>query len=141
MPHVVLVEPFADRVDLTEGVRAELGAYFADVVPFSVRITHLTRLPDGSASLVLDSTAPLRNLAHGLTERFPELPTRRAGFADVPHVEVSAEPGDGLDRLEHDLAPWLPGVTLAREAALWWVGDESDDVRALARFPFGTTAA
>jgi hypothetical protein len=59
----------------------------------------------------------------------------------VPHVEVSAEPGDTLDRLEQDLAPWLPGVTLAREAALWWVSDEAEEVRALARFPFGTAAA
>jgi hypothetical protein len=137
VPHVVLVEPFTTRAELTPAALTDLQSYFADVVPFSVRLTHLSELPDGSACLVLESAAAVRTLAHGLVVRFPG---GGPGLARVPHVDVPLGAGS-FDDLSAELEPWLPAVTLADEAALWWVTDGEDGVRPLASFPFGTSAA
>lgn len=139
VPHVPLVEPFAGREHLDEGVTAELGSYFADVLPFPVRLTELSEFPGGAAYLTPQPGAPFRNLTHGLLRLFPELPRRRDTFDLVPHLTVERGPGERLDTLGDELAPWLPVTTLAREAALWW--REEDGVRTLATFPFGTSAA
>jgi hypothetical protein len=69
---------------------------------------------------------------------FPELP-RRDTVDLVPHLGVALRPGEDLEQLRHDLDPWLPVSTLAREAALWL--PEEDGVRTLATFRFGTSAA
>jgi hypothetical protein len=139
--HVVLVDPFDDRPVPSRGVLADLADYFADVVPFSVRLTHLAQLPGGAVHLALEDSTAVRNLASGLRRRFPELPRRATGLADLPHVDVRLGGDADLDRLQGDLAPWLPAVTLAREAALWWLAEDEHAVRTLATFPFGTTAA
>jgi hypothetical protein len=141
VPHVVLVDPFDDRPVPSRGVLADLADYFADVVPFSVRLTHLAQLPGGAVHLALEDSTAVRNLASGLRRRFPELPRRATGLADLPHVDVRLGGDADLDRLQGDLAPWLPAVTLAREAALWWLAEDEHTVRTLATFPFGTTAA
>ena len=139
VPHVSLVEPFADLADLDEGVVAELQAFFADVVPFGFELKELTQFPGGAAYLTPKPSAPFRHLTLGLRRLFPELPRQRGTFDLVPHLTVAAGPGQGLDELHADLDPWLPVTTLAREAALWWQSGEG--VRTLARFTFGTSAA
>jgi hypothetical protein len=137
VPHVPLVEPFADAID--EGVVAELRSYFADVVPFTVRLSEVSQFPGGSAYLAPEPAAPFRHLTQGLARLFPELPRPRGTFDLVPHVNVEVGPEEDLDRLRSDLDPWLPVATLAREAALWL--REDDVVRVHSTFPFGTSAA
>jgi hypothetical protein len=139
VPHVPLLDPFAAVSDLDDGVLSELRSYFADVVPFAVRLTDLSQFPGGSAYLTPEPGAPFRHLTAGLVRLFPEFARRRGMFDVVPHLTVQLGPGEDLERLRSDLDPWLPVATLAREAALWWL--EEDGVRTLATFPFGTSAA
>ncbi len=139
VPHVPLLDPFAAESDLDEGVLSELRSYFADVVPFAVRLTDVSQFPGGSAYLTPEPAAPFRHLTAGLVRLFPEFARRRGTFDVVPHLTVQLGPGEDLERLQNDLDPWLPVATLAREAALWWL--EEDGVRTLATFPFGTSAA
>jgi hypothetical protein len=139
LPHVPLVEPFADADAIDEGVIGELRSYFADVVPFTVRLSEVSQFPGGSAYLAPEPTAPFRHLTQGLGRLFPELPRRRGTFDLVPHVNVETGADEDLDRLRADLDPWLPVATLAREGALWLREDGA--VRVLATFPFGTSAA
>lgn len=139
VPHVPLVDPFADLPHLDEGAFAEVRAYLADVVPFRVRFAEVSQFPGGSAYLVPDPAAPFRHIAQGLLRLFPEVPRRRGFFDVTPHLDVAAGAGATLEQLQDDLEPWLPVETLAREAALWW--REGDSVRTLATFAFGTSAA
>lgn len=139
VPHVPLVEPFADLAALDEGAISELRGFFADVVAFGFDLTELSQFPGGAPYLAPKPAAPFRHLTLGLQRLFPELPRRRGTFDLVPHMTVALGPGQGLDELHAELAPWLPVTTLAREAALWWQSDEG--VRTLATFPFGTSAA
>ena len=139
VPHVPLLDPFAAVSDLDDGVLSELRSYFADVVPFALRLTDLSQFPGGSAYLTPEPAAPFRHLTAGLVRLFPEFARRRGMFDVVPHLTVQLGPGEDLERLRSDLDPWLPVATLAREAALWWL--EEDGVRTLATFPFGTSAA
>ncbi len=140
-PHVPLVEPFADLAQLDDGVLAELASYFADVLPFRVRLADISQFPGGSPYLALDPSAPFRHLSQGVLRLFPELPRRRDTLDLVPHLDVDLGPGESLEQLQSQLDPWLPVETLAREAALWWREDGDDGVRVLAAFPFGTSAA
>lgn len=139
VPHIPLVEPFADLDDLDDGALAELRAFFADVVPFPVRLADLSQFPGGSAYLTPEPGAPFRRLTLGVGRLFPELPRRRSPFGLVPHLPVSLPAREGLEELQVELGSWLPVTTQAREAALWWDGDDS--VRVIATFPFGTSAA
>lgn len=137
VPHIALVDPFTDRGELDEGVVAELAAYFADVVPFPVRLADLSQLPGGPAYLTPEPSAPFRNLAQGVVRLFPELRRPRGTLEVVPHLALGSVAS--LDWLHEQLDPWLPIATVAREAALWWWAD--DAVQTLATFPFGTSAA
>jgi hypothetical protein len=139
VPHVPLLGAFAEPDDIDEGVLGELRAYFADVVPFAVRLADVSQFPGGEAYLFPEPAAPFRHLAQGLVRLFPELPPRRDTVDLVPHLGVALRPGEDLEQLRHDLDPWLPVSTLAREAALWL--PEEDGVRTLATFRFGTSAA
>lgn len=139
VPHIPLLDPFADLPALDEGVLGELQAYFADVLPFAVRLQEVSQFPGGSAYLSPDPTAPFRHLTQGLVRLFPEFARRRDSFELVPHVSVQLGHGEDLEQLRTDLDPWLPVATLVREAALWWL--EEGGVRTLATFPFGTSAA
>lgn len=139
VPHVPLLDPFADVSQLDEGVMAELREFFADVVAFGFELHELSQFPGGAPYLAPKPAAPFRHLTLGLQRLFPELPRQRDTFDLVPHLTVAAGAGQGLDRLRAELAPWLPVTTLAREAALWW--HSGDGVRTLATFPFGTNAA
>lgn len=138
VPHIPLVDPFTDPTRIDEGVLAELLEYFADVVPFAVRLTDLSQYPGGSPYLAPEPTAPFRHLTQGLLRLFPELPRPRPRFELVPHLGVELTPGEDLERLREQLQPWLPVATLARQAALW---SRDEGVRTLATFPFGTNAA
>lgn len=138
-PHITLVSPFVDPDDLDDGLLRELEEFFADVVPFQVRLDRLSRFPGGTAYLAPDSVAPFRHLVHELARRFPDLPRGQVGPATLPHVEVPLDEGQDLSDLEAELEPWLPAITLAREADVWWV--EDGEARRVADFPFGTTAA
>lgn len=139
VPHVPLAEPFADVDTIDEGVLGELRSYFADVVPFPVRVSEVSQFPGGSAYLAPEPAAPFRHLTQGLARLFPELPRPRGTFDLVPHVNVEVGPDEDIERLRADLHPWLPVATLAREAALWL--RKEGGVRVLATFPFGTSAA
>jgi hypothetical protein len=138
-PYVPLLDPFAEPAHLDEGVMSELRSYFADVLPFRLRLTDLSQFPGGSPYLTPDPSAPFRHLTQGVLRLFPELRPRRGMFDVVPHLDVPMGPHEDLDRLQAELDPWLPVVTVAREAALWW--REEDGVRTLATFTFGTSAA
>jgi hypothetical protein len=139
VPHIPLLDPFTDPDALDDGVVAELRAYFADVVPFAVRLEHLSQFPTGPAYLTPEPTTAFRRLAVGVGRLFPELPRPRGTVDLVPHLTVPLAPGQGVDELREQLAPWLPLATIAREAALWWWGE--DGIRTLATFAFGTSAA
>lgn len=139
VPHIPLVDPFAGMAHLDAGVVAELREYFADVVPFMVRLTDVSQFPGGSAYLTPEPASPFRHLTQGLLRLFPELPRRRGTFDVVPHLTVEAGPDERLEQLQAELEPWLPVTTLARQAALWW--QEDGGVRTLATFPFGISAA
>ena len=47
VPHVPLLDPFADLPALDDGVLGELRSYFADVLPFAVRLTDVSQFPAG----------------------------------------------------------------------------------------------
>lgn len=138
VPHIPLVDPFADLTGIDDGVLAELRDYFGDVVPFAVRLTDLSQYPGGDAYLAPDPTAPFRRLTQGLLRLFPELPRPRPSFELVPHMAVELTPGEDIEVLRQQLDPWLPVATLARQAALWW---QEDGMRTVSTFPFGTSAA
>jgi hypothetical protein len=138
VPHIPLLDPFVDLPRVDDGVLSELLEYFADVVPFAVRLTDLSQYPGGPAYLAPEPAAPFRRLTQGLLRLFPELPRPRPRFELVPHLAVEATPGEDVERLREQLEPWLPVATLARDAALWW---QEDGVRTVATFPFGTSAA
>lgn len=139
VPHVPVVDPFTDPDELDEGVLAELRSYFADVVPFGVRLADLSQFPAGPAYLAPEPAAPFRSLAHGVARLFPELPRPRGTVDLVPHVPVALPASGTLEDLRADLAPWLPVTAVATEAALWW--REGAEVRVVATFRFGTSAA
>jgi hypothetical protein len=139
VPHVPLMDPFADVDAIDEGAVAELRSYFADVVPFTVSLSEVSQFPGGSAYLAPEPVAPFRHLTQGVARLFPELPRPRGTFDLVPHVNLELRADEDLDRLRADLDPWLPVATLAREGALWV--REDGGVRVLATFPFGTSAA
>jgi hypothetical protein len=139
VPHIPLVDPFADTDAVEAGVVAELRGYFADVVPFPVRLTHLSQFPAGAAYLTPDPALPFRRLTQGVHRLFPELPRPRGTVDLVPHLTVPPPPGTPPEELGDQLGPWLPLATIAREAALWWWTDEGP--RTIASFRFGTSAA
>lgn len=139
VPHIPLVDPFTDPEDLDDGLLAELRGYFADVVPFGVRLADLSQFPAGPAYLTPEPAAPFRSLAHGVARLFPELPRPRGTVDPGPHLPVPLREGATLEDLRADLEPWLPVATVAAEAALWWWTDA--EVWVAATFPFGTSAA
>ncbi len=139
VPHIPLLDPFTDVADIDAGVVAELRDYFADVVPFPVRLPELSQFPNGPAYLNPEPAAPFRQLALGVGRLFPELRRPRDTVDLVPHLTVPLAAGATLEDLRAQLAPWLPLATIAREAALWWWAE--DGLRTVARFEFGTSAA
>jgi hypothetical protein len=138
VPHVPLVEPFAELEDVDAGVLAELRAFFADVVPFPFTLTDITEFPGGSTYLTPEPAAPFRRLTHAVVRLFPEVPRQRGAFDLVPHLTVPDAAELSLEALREDFAPWLPVTAMAREAALW---SRQGDARTVATFPFGTSAA
>lgn len=137
LPHVTLVDPFTLTPD--EGTVAELEMFFADVVPFAVRLEGVAQFPSGSTYLSPEPTAPFRRLAHELNRVFPELPRHPASFEDAPHVPVALRDDETLEDLQQEVDPWLPVTTVAREATLWEY--DGGEVRTVAVFPFATSAA
>ena len=136
-PHVVLVDPFTLAPE--EGTLAELGAFFADVVPFPVHLVGVSQFPSGSAYLTPDPAAPFRRLAHELSRVFADLPPHPTSFEDVPHIPVTLREGEDVAALQHDVEPCLPATTMAREAVLW--RRTGDAVETVATFAFATSAA
>lgn len=137
VPHVTLVDPFTLPAD--EGTVAELEMFFADVVPFAVRLVGVSQFPSGSTYLTPEPATPFRRLTHELNRVFPELPRRPASFEDAPHVPVTLREDETLENLQQELEPWLPATTVAREATLWEY--DGHEVRTVAVFPFATSAA
>jgi 2'-5' RNA ligase len=138
--HVTLLGPFADRADHTPGVLAELRRIFADVTPFSFRLTGVSAFPSGAVYLAPSPAAPFRQLTHELSRHFPEHPPYGGAFDDVvPHLTVPLAPDEQLADVERALGPRLPVEAHAREAALYWW--EPGACGTLETFPFGTTAA
>jgi hypothetical protein len=142
-PHVVLVEPFTGPsnglAEIGPGVVTELTAFFADVLPFTVRATRTAQVWNGTTYLTLDQSAAFRRLRHELLRHFPELPGSTqplAGSFPFLAVPSSAEASTAVRTL---LEPHLPVTVHAAEAALWW--RDGTHVRSLERFPFARTAA
>lgn len=139
VPHIPLADPFTDPDTLDDGVLAELRSFFADVVPFEVRFSDLSQFPGGPAYLSPEPSAPFRTLAQGIARLFPEVPRPRGTVDLVPHVTVPTTAELSLEDLRTRLSPWLPASAVVAEAALWrWTDAE---LRNLATFPFGTSAA
>lgn len=137
VPHVTLLDPFALEPD--PGTLAELAMFFADVLPFAVRLAGVSQFPGGSTYLTPEPSAPFRRLTSEITRLFPELPRPPASFDGVPHLTVPRQTGETLEDLQRELDPWLPVTVAADEASLWQVHD--DAVRTVGVFPFGTSAA
>lgn len=127
--HITVLSPFAPKEDVSDGLLAELDAFFGDCVPFSYVLGELSQFPGGTTYLSPDPIASFRSLTHGLSRRFPEYPPYDGGFDDVvPHLSVP----DGF-KLDG------PITAYARSAELWEYDEELIDV--IATFSFGTTAA
>ena len=137
-PYISLVDPFT--ADPDAGTLAELGSFFADVVPFPVRLTGLSEFPGGSPYLPPEPAAPFRRIVHELTRRFPELRSTRASFDEaVPHLNVPLREGEDVEALRRSLDPFLPITTRAQAAELWRC--HGDTCHTVAHFGFGTSAA
>lgn len=137
-PHISLVDPFTAEPD--PGTLAELAAFFADVVPFPVRLAGLSEFPGGAPYLSPEPATPFRRIVHELTRRFPELRSTRASFDDaVPHLSVPLREGEDVEALRRALDPFLPVTARAQEAELW--RREGDACHTVAHFGFGTSAA
>jgi hypothetical protein len=152
VPHVLLLGrlrshgpgPVGRRTeDPLEGLEEELSGFFADVTPFEFTLTGVHRFPGGELYLAPGPAAPFRQLVRALHRRLDQGLDQDPGPGDfdesVPHVAVPVPPGEDDAAVESRLAPRLPLHCLARGAALLLV--EQDGVRAVASFPFGTTAA
>jgi hypothetical protein len=138
--HVSLLVPFAPREEVSDGVLAELGDLFADVVPFSFRLETVSQFPDGPVYLAPDPSAPFRRITQQLGRRFPEYPHEENRFDDVvPHLTVPLRAGESLADVERLVAARGRVSAQAQEAALLAVSGAG--LETLAVFPFGTTAA
>jgi len=138
--HVPLLTPFLPRSELTEGLLAELGVFFADVVPFSFDLDEVCVFPSGVVYLAPRPPAPFRQLTGELARRFSGHPPDGGRFSDVvPHVTVPLLDGETLTDVERRVQSHGPVQGLATEALLLWVSDEGYEV--VATFPFGTAAA
>jgi hypothetical protein len=138
--HITLLAPFLPRPELTEGLLAEIGALFADVVPFSFDLDEVCVFPSGVVYLAPRPPGPFRQLTGELTRRFPEHPPYEGQFSDVvPHLTVPLADGESPADVERRVRAHGPVQALATEVHLLWVSDETYEV--LAAFPFGTAAA
>ncbi|MBA2463415.1 MAG: 2'-5' RNA ligase family protein [Nocardioidaceae bacterium] len=138
--HITLLGPFMSMDSLTEGVLDELGAFFADVTPFTFTLTGVHQFPGGGIYLAPEPAQPFRRLTLALFDRFPEHPPYGGAFDDVvPHLSLPLPDGGNDWSLPADLGVRLPLRVHAREASLYW--SEEGASRTLATFPFGTTAA
>ena len=142
--HVTLIAPFVEPGELTDGHLAELGTLFSDVVPFSFALAETCAFPDGRVYLAPEPASPFRQLTHALARAFPEYPPYEGRFETVvPHVTVPLLEGEDLDDVARLVAErglrHGTGRGYAQEAQLLAVGD--DELRVLAEFPFGMTAA
>src|SRR5680860_666 len=142
--HITILNPFADLDSIDEGLIFELRGFFADVLPFTFRLTSICDLTSSSTSgttyLSPEPAAPFRMLTHELCRHFPEFPPYGGRFEEVvPHLSVPIPDGEAVDNLRFELESRLPIVAHAREAALYW--REPRASRTLETFPFGTTAA
>ena len=138
--HVTHLGPFLPRVELTEGLLAELGSFFADVVPFSFDLDEVCVFPSGVVYLAPQPPAPFRQLTVELARRYPDHPPYEGQFSDVvPHVTVPLLQGESPADVEGRVREHGGVQALASEAHLLWVADGGYEV--LAVFPFGTAAA
>ena len=124
--HVTLVDPFLAADDVDEGVVAELGELFADLVPFAYVLGDAARFPNGVVYLPPQPVEVFRRITHRLRRAFPEVVGPATSLDTVvPHLVVPEE-SDVPTPLE----------VHAREALLL------DGVGVLiAGFTFGTSAA
>jgi hypothetical protein len=128
--HITLLSPFAGKEAITDGLLGELEDFFGDCLPFSFRLTGVSRFPGGTTYLTPEPVAPFRSLTHELFRRFPEYPPYGGQFGDVvPHLSI---PDDAA-------ILGLPISAYATTAVLRWYDGGLADV--LATFPFGTAAA
>ena len=135
---VRLLAPFLPRAVVTEGLLAELGALFADVVPFTFDLEEVCAFPSGEVYLAPEPPVPFRQLTAQVARRFPELPAAAGRFPDlVPHVPVPLVDGEALPDVEGLVRAHGPLQGLATEVQL--LDDGGSEV--LAAFPFGTAAA
>ena len=138
--HVTLLAPFLPRPALTDGLLAELGELFAEVVPFSFDLDEVCTFPTGTVYLAPQPGAPFRQLTGELTRRFPEHPPSGGRFPDlVPHLTVPSLDGESAEDVERRVQDRGPVQALATEVELLWVAGSASEV--LAVFPFGTAAA
>jgi len=134
--HVPLLVPFLRRSAVTDGLLAELGTLFSDVVPFSFDLDEVCAFPSGEVYLAPHPPSPFRQLSAQLARRFSPVPSSAGQFPDVvPHVPVPLVDGETLEDVERRVLAHGPLQGLATEARLV----EGSEV--LAEFPFGTAAA
>ena len=126
--HIALLDPFLLATEIDEGVLAELGEIFADLVPFAFVLGEAARFPSGAAYLPPQPLAVFRRITGTLRRTFPEVighPTSLHG--SIPHLPIGDEAAD--------VTP-TPVEVHAREAVLL-----TRDGTVIATFGFGTSAA
>lgn len=138
--HITLLAPFAPLEQLTDGLLAELGDFFADVTPFPFTLTGVHRFPGGAVYLAPDPATPFRQLTSELARNFPEYPPYGGAFDDVvPHLSVPLPADEDEDALAAALEARFPIPAHALEATIYW--SEPGASRTLATFPFAMAAA
>ena len=128
-PHIVLLSPFLPVDQVDDGVLAELGQFFAEVVPFTFVLGEVARFPGGTPYLPPQPVTVFRRLTHALRQHFPEaVPAATRLETWTPHLRVDEDPETSGPIEAH-----------AREALLRVT--DPDGTRVLATFRFGTSAA
>lgn len=130
--HLSLLDPFVPAHQVDRHLLHELEHLFSEVVPFGFTLAEVARFPTGESYLSPDPTGELRRLAQRLRQTFPELDRDRELADVIPRLMLDIDADEARDR--------LPVEAHAVEAQLVQ-HLEHDEVRVLATFSFGTTAA
>ena len=120
--HVTLLYPFAPREELTDELRADVRAFFAEQPPFEFALTRIAAWPR-VVYAVPEPDEELRQAMRELFARFPQWPPYGGDIPRdvvIPHATLG-EDVDGpavRDEIARRLAPHLPKRYVIDEASL-----------------------
>ena len=136
--HVTLLSPFAPRGQLTDGLLADVRAFFAEQPSFEFELTRVADWPRVVYAVPEPDTA-LRDCMQALFARFPQWPPYGGIHPDVvPHATLGEEVDGPSVRpeIERRLDSHLPRRYFAETATLL-EEFELNRWRERERFPFG----